>query len=379
MKVSFLMPDMNCPVLGPVTVLARHVQKHMPVQVVGPDLGHGVCPMYRDSFPYTVVSCPRIYRFPDYFMEARKLAAAVTGDVIIPVKAVGDTIPVALGLKRRRGCRVVPYLDEWDGALMAQLTRAQRWRRWIAHWHHPVDDVYFPWDEKLIPQCDSVISTSTFMQRRFGGRVIPMGVNVDYFKPTSAESAHALRRELNVEGLKLVVFGGVVRPHKGIELILEAIQLVNDPALRFLVVGPVNEHVRALCAHQEHGRWIITAGPQPTSRMPAYLTLADIIALPLQDTLLAQSQVPCKVFEAMAMGRPIIASAVSDLPSILGDCGWVVPPRDARALAHAMGEVLADPARAARMGEAARQRCLELYSQEVSERLLMDLLESLHV
>ena len=379
MKVSFLMPDMNCPVLGPVTVLARHVQKHMPVQVVGPDLGHGVCPMYRDSFPYTVVSCPRIYRFPDYFMEARKLAAAVTGDVIIPVKAVGDTIPVALGLKRRRGCRVVPYLDEWDGALMAQLTRAQRWRRWIAHWHHPVDDVYFPWVEKLIPQCDSVISTSTFMQRRFGGRVIPMGVNVDYFKPTSAESAHALRRELNVEGLKLVVFGGVVRPHKGIELILEAIQLVNDPALRFLVVGPVNEHVRALCAHPEHGRWIITAGPQPTSRMPAYLTLADIIALPLQDTLLAQSQVPCKVFEAMAMGRPIIASAVSDLPSILGDCGWVVPPRDARALAHAMGEVLADPARAARMGEAARQRCLELYSQEVSERLLMDLLESLHV
>ena len=379
MKVSFLMPDMNCPVLGPVTVLARHVQKHMPVQVVGPDLGHGVCPMYRDSFPYTVVSCPRIYRFPDYFMEARKLAAAVTGDVIIPVKAVGDTIPVALGLKRRRGCRVVPYLDEWDGALMAQLTRAQRWRRWIAHWHHPVDDVYFPWVEKLIPQCDSVISTSTFMQRRFGGQVIPMGVNVDYFKPTSAESAHALRRELNVEGLKLVVFGGVVRPHKGIELILEAIQLVNDPALRFLVVGPVNEHVRALCAHPEHGRWIITAGPQPTSRMPAYLTLADIIALPLQDTLLAQSQVPCKVFEAMAMGRPIIASAVSDLPSILGDCGWVVPPRDARALAHAMGEVLADPARAARMGEAARQRCLELYSQEVSERLLMDLLESLHV
>ena len=378
-KVSFLVPDINSPVLGPVTTLARHLQPEYDVQIAGPDLKYGICPMYRGTFPYTVVPTPRLYRFPDYFKEVGRLCGALNGEVVIAVKASAATVPVAVWEKRRTGRKVIVYLDEWDGALMAQLTRAQRWRRWIAHWHHPVDDVYFPWVEKLIPQCDSVISTSTFMQRRFGGQVIPMGVNVDYFKPTSAESAHALRRELNVEGLKLVVFGGVVRPHKGIELILEAIRLVNDPALRFLVVGPVNEHVRALCAHPEHGRWIITAGPQPTSRMPAYLTLADIIALPLQDTLLAQSQVPCKVFEAMAMGRPIIASAVSDLPSILGDCGWVVPPRDARALAHAMGEVLADPARAARMGEAARQRCLELYSQEVSERLLMDLLESLHV
>lgn len=379
MKVSFLMPDMNCPVLGPVTVLARHLQKHLPVEVVGPDLGPGVCRMYRDSFPYTVVPCPRIYRFPDYWAEARKLADAVTGDVIIPVKAIGDTIPVALGLKRRRGCRVVPYLDEWDGALMAQRTHAQRLQRWFSHWHHPVDDVYFPWVEKLISRCDSVISTSTFLQRRFGGRIIPMGVDAQFFKPCSTDEADILRRELNAVGVKLVVFGGVVRPHKGIELILEAIHQVGDPTLRFLVVGPVNEHVQALCAHPVYGHTILTAGPQPSSRMPAFLSLADIIALPLQDTLLAQSQVPCKIFEAMAMGRPIIGSAVSDIPTILHGCGWVVPPGDAPALANAMRVVLADPARAVAAGKAARQRCMDCYSQQVSEKLLMELLESLHV
>jgi glycosyltransferase involved in cell wall biosynthesis len=378
-KVSFLMPDMNCPVLGPVTVLARHVQKHMPVEVVGPDLGHGVCGMYRDSFPYTVVPCPRIYRFPDYFHEVRKLADAVTGNVIIPVKAIGDTIPVALGIKRRRGCRVVPYLDEWDGALMAQLTPAQRCKRWWSHWHHPVDDVYFPWVEKLIPHCDSVISTSTFLQRRFGGQLIPMGVNTDFFKPISDGAANALRRELKVDGLKLVVFGGVVRPHKGIELILAAIHQVGDPALRFLVVGPINEHVQALCAHPEYGSRIITVGAQPSSRMPEFLSLADIIALPLQDTLLAQSQVPCKIFEAMAMGRPIIGTAVSDIPVILQGCGWVVPPGDVSALAAAMREVLGDPVRAVAAGQLARKRCLDRYSQQVSERLLVKLLESLHV
>jgi hypothetical protein len=60
MKVSFLVPDIACPVLGPVTVLARTLQRHVPVQIVGPDLGHGVCPMYRGAFDYTVVSTPRL-------------------------------------------------------------------------------------------------------------------------------------------------------------------------------------------------------------------------------------------------------------------------------------------------------------------------------
>lgn len=345
---------------------------------MGPDIGYGVCRMYRDRFPYTVVPCPRMYRFPDYLWECRRLAAAVTGEVVIPVKAVADTIPVALRLKRARGCKVIPYLDEWDGALMAQRTPAERRRRWREHWHHPLDDVYYPWVEHLIPRCDTVISTSTWLQRRFGGRVIPMGVDGAFFSPAPAEDCRRLRQELQVEGYRLVVFGGVVRPHKGIELILEAMDQARHPALRFLIVGPVNEHVKELCAHPAYGKFILTAGPQPSDRMPAYLSLADLIALPLQDTLLAQSQVPCKVFEAMAMARPIIASAVSDLPLILQDCGWVVPPGSAGALAQAMREILDDPARAQARGEAARRRCLEHYSQEVAQRLLLELMESLH-
>ncbi|HQN80083.1 MAG TPA: hypothetical protein PLB64_03410, partial [Kiritimatiellia bacterium] len=81
--VSFLVPDIHSPVLGPVTVLASHLIPDYEVEIVGPDFGHGVCPMYRDAFPYKVISCPRIYRWPDYFWESRHLAAALTGHVIV--------------------------------------------------------------------------------------------------------------------------------------------------------------------------------------------------------------------------------------------------------------------------------------------------------
>jgi glycosyltransferase involved in cell wall biosynthesis len=97
----------------------------------------------------------------------------------------------------------------------------------------------------------------------------------------------------------------------------------------------------------------------------------------LQDDLLARSQVPCKIFEAMATARPIIASAVSDLPLILNDCGWVVPPNDTAALAGAMREVFANPAEATRRGQAARARCLAEYSKPVAAAKLRGFVEQL--
>lgn len=374
MKISFLMPDMNGPVLGPVTMLARHLQTTFEVEIVGPDVGHGVCAMYRGAFPYTVVSCPRLYRYPEYFPERRRLAAAVMGDVVIPVKAVADTIPVALAIKRDRGARVVPYLDEWDGALMAQRSRAERIRYWLKHAHHPLEDNYYPWVERLIPKCDSLISTSTFLQRKFGGHVIPMGIDCDFFKPSPEEEITALKRELNLDGKRLIVFGGVVRPHKGIETIPAAIVRSGVEDLRFLIVGPVNEHVKSLLADPALGRVIVTAGPQLHHKMPTFLSLADLIVLPLQDTLLAQSQVPCKIFEAMAMSRPIIASDVSDMATILDDSGWVVPSGNVAALAEQIREVFANPDEAKRRGEKARERCLAYYSSEVTRRSLVSLI-----
>lgn len=373
MTVSFLMPDMNGPVLGPVTVLARHLQGAFDVQIVGPDLGHGVCPMYRGAFPYTVIPCPRLYRYPNYWWERGRLERAVTGDLIIPVKAVGDTIPLALRLKKARGAAVVPYLDEWDGALLARLSPLERFVRRIRHAHHPLEDVYYPRVERLIPRCDSVISTSRFLQRRFGGEIIPMGVDCEFFQPCSPEESRALKRELGLADKRLIVFGGVVRPHKGIELIPRAVARAGLSDARFLIVGPVNEHVRALQEDPELAPWIVTAGPQPRNQMPRFLSLADLIVLPLQDTLLAQSQVPCKIYEAMAMARPILASDVSDMSEILAGCGWVAPAGDVRALADTMGAIFADPAEARRRGEAARARCLAQYSSEIARGLLIDL------
>lgn len=376
-KVSFLVPDVFSPVLGPVTVLARHLAPDFEAEIVGPDFGHGICPMYRDSFPYKAVACPRIHRWPDYLWESRRLEAALSGELIISVKAFATSLPIALAAKRHRGAKVVAYLDEWDGALMARLSAAQQAKRWLKHFQHPVDDLYCPWVERLLPRCDHVFSTTTALQRKFGGDVLPMGVDLDEFSPRPLEESLALRQQLGLQAKRLIVFGGVVRPHKGIELMLAALAQIGDPRNQLVIVGPENEHVAQLKANSVFAPYLAAIGPRPKAEMPQHLGLADLVVLPLNNDLLAQTQMPCKVFEAMAMAKPIIASAVSDLPKVLEGCGETVPPNDAGALAGKIQWIFAHPKEAAKRGQLARQKCTRMFSKTIVARRLKSLIGSL--
>jgi glycosyltransferase involved in cell wall biosynthesis len=70
----------------------------------------------------------------------------------------------------------------------------------------------------------------------------------------------------------------------------------------------------------------------------------------------AEAQIPAKVFEAMAMAKPVVSTAVSDLPDILAGCGIIVEPENVAQLAGAIETVLADSQGADEIGERARER-----------------------
>ena len=368
--VSFIVPDMRGPVLGPIIQLARYLEGEYKVEIVGPDFGHGVHPMYKDAYPFKMVKTPHLYRLPNYWQERRWLMQAVSGDVLIPVKAYFNTLKLALDLKRQRGCKVIPYLDEWDGAVQKQRAPMVRWMEFIKNVHHPLDRVYHPIVERYLPQADHICSTSTFLQKKFGGTLLYMGVDLDEFKPFPNEMLKDLRTQYALEGKKVIVFGGVVRPHKGIEQILEALYRLNRPDFVFLIVGPENHHVQALRTNSKWAPYMITTGSQPKAHMPLFLNLGDVVVLPLDDTLLAHSQTPCKIFEALATGKPVIATEVADLPFILESCGRVVKAGDLEVLTRAIESVLTNDEERKKMGLQARERCRREFSAEITRTRL---------
>jgi glycosyltransferase involved in cell wall biosynthesis len=372
-KVSILVPDISSNIVWAATALARSLEDRFEVQVVGPDLGGGVCEMYRDAFSYTVVSTPRLYRYPDFLWERRRIERAVSGDVVIAVKAYMNTVPLALRLKRKRGVKTLVYLDEWDSANFRALPWRKRLKRKFQDLHHPLEDCYFPHVERMIPHADGVICTSSFLSKRFAGSIVPIGVDTDFYAPRNPSETSELKRSLGMNEDRLIVFGGVVRPHKGVEELLEALARVGDESIRLLVVGPQTEFLRELQRVDRYAPYIVCIGAKPKNEMPRYLALGELVVLPQKNTLLAQSQVPCKVFEAMAMAKPIIASDVSDLSDILSGCGWIVPPDDIPALAKAIAHAFAHTEEGKRLGDKAREKCVREYDRRVTAERLVGL------
>jgi glycosyltransferase involved in cell wall biosynthesis len=382
--ITILCPDLRSPSLG-AAVRLRELLHPWTVEIVGPDFGGGVCSMYRQAGPFTVVPTSRLYRWPNYFWESRRIDRAVKGRLVIALKAYMNTVPVALRLQYAGKGKAVVFLDEWDGAVLAGMSGLARLRRWMGHWHLPLEDSYYPCVERCIPEASLVISTTRFLQQRFGGQVIAMGVDTGRFCPQPPESVTALKTKLGLAGFRVVVFGGVVRPHKGVEEILEAMVRTNRQDLRLLIAGPITEHVQMLRDNPRYAPLIEVAGagmddPAGINRavsesLPLYLDVADFFVLPLQDTPLARSQMPIKLFEAMAMGKPIIATAVADLPRILEGCGMLVNPGDSACLSAAMVAILDDSAKAAELGRLTREKCVRDYSVAVCGARLKKMLE----
>lgn len=343
--------------------------------------------MYQGAYPFIAIPAGRFYRLPDYWWEHKRMANQIRGDVVIAVKGFTTTVPVALHARRKRGIPVAVYLDEWDGALWHAMTAVEKVRCLFHHAHHPAEPCYQSLAERSIRAADTVISTTTWLQNRFGGHIIHAGVDVEFFKPQRPDEVDDLKASLGLRGCKVVVFGGVVRPHKGVEDILEAIVGLGRDDIRLLVVGPITEHLSVLQQSTRYAPLIVVAGDSVNSgtsvnaeihkRMSLYLDVGDLAVLPLRDTLLAQSQMPIKLFEAMAMGKPVIGTSVSDLPQMLEGCGRIVPPNDTDALGCAMAEILDHPNLASQLGQKARQKCVMQYSSTVSRTALISVVSGL--
>jgi glycosyltransferase involved in cell wall biosynthesis len=139
-------------------------------------------------------------------------------------------------------------------------------------------------------------------------------------------------------------------PEKGLDVLLEAWQTVQaqEPARTLVLIGDGPERLRLETFAAKHGLNVRFAGSLEHAAVAEVLAQASIFVFPSIREAFGAS-----LLEAMAMGRPCIASAVDEL---LGDAGIKAAPRDAGALANAILGLLRDPAAAAALGQRAARR-----------------------
>jgi glycosyltransferase involved in cell wall biosynthesis len=184
--------------------------------------------------------------------------------------------------------------------------------------------------------------------------IVPNGLDLAAFDRAARELAAPV--ELGDGGPPTVLnVARMTYPVKGHDDLLRAVALVRReaPALRVFLVGdgPREAELRRLST--ELGLDDVVRFLGRRDDVPALLARADIVCHPSR-----MEGLPNAVMEAMAAARPIVATAVGGTPELIQDGvhGLLAPPESPEALARGILTLLADPARGARMGRAARAR-----------------------
>ena len=189
---------------------------------------------------------------------------------------------------------------------------------------------------------------------------------------TGSESVHTVPNGVSITrivprpediGDPVVTFVGTLKPWHGVADLLAAAALAKRPwKLRIIGDGPE----RAALEEQAAGLGVEVdfRGAVAPADMPGQLAGSAIGVAPYPDLGGEQQQYfsPLKVYEYLAAGLPVVASAVGQLPQILGELGTLVPPSDPAALAAAIDTLAADPVLRGKLGWRGRMQAEEKHS-----------------
>jgi glycosyltransferase involved in cell wall biosynthesis len=194
--------------------------------------------------------------------------------------------------------------------------------------------------------------------------VVPCGIEPWRFPAT---------RAMPPGGPHLVAIGRL-SPQKGFDVAIEAVAMARAalPDLHLTLVGdgPLRAALTAAIAAQDLGGAITLTGWQDEEGVRTALSAAQALIVPS-----FAEGLPMVVIEAMAAGRPVIATAIAGIPELVTpDTGWLVPAGDAGALTMAIaGMASLGQDRLVEMGNAARTRVMARHDIDQSATLLVAL------
>ena len=370
MKVTLISESLSGNCLTRAYALAGILQERYDVEIIGPVSSEGIyrgCDDGRFNYFGAAYS-----RYPKFLVEATRLLRKIDGDVLLPVKLRPTSYGIGLLKKLLSRRPIILDISDWELALFKGMDWRRQSKRELLL--DPNSYLYTLWMEKLVRFADDIIVTSRFLQRKFGGVIVPHGRDTDSFNP-ALFNREKLRKDFGIEGYKIILYCGKPTEHSSLEDVVLALDKLEDSNIRLMIVGAdkVNPSIQRLIRLGR--KWLILEGLKPWSDVPRYLAAADLVVLPQKPSPFIDAYMPGKLYDAMALAKPIIAGGTSDIPEVLEDCGIVVQPGDIGELAGRIKWVFGHPQGAEEMGERARRRCIERYSWKSMGRTLINLLK----
>jgi glycosyltransferase involved in cell wall biosynthesis len=315
--------------------------------------------------------CSTLRKVPILLRQFRSLQ--IRPDAIVLAEFGQALAPLAWWLARQTGARLVvdAFTSIYDSAV---------WDRGSARPGSAAARRYALIDRAALRLADLILTDTAqhrdYFVRTFGApqqkfAVIPVGASREWFTAPDASGEG--------NGLLAQFYGSYIPLH-GVEVILQAIgKLGADSGLRFELVGRGQTYAEARALADTLGlSATLFREPVAAERLPALVARADISLGIFGTTPKAARVIPNKVFQTLALGKPVITADTPALRECFtpGEHLLATPPGDAEALAESIRLLAGDEGLRAALGKGGRERAGD-FTEETLGRRLAEQIEAL--
>ncbi|MEL6938667.1 MAG: glycosyltransferase family 4 protein [Cyanobacteria bacterium J06598_1] len=379
LSVSVVAPDLAGGGTTRVYLVANALQKMgCDVTVVGPQFAPQLYPIPPQNLKVQAIPAERSLK---YAIALKSLLATLNTDLIYAIKPRPTSFGTALLKKLTSPSKpVLLDIDDWEMSWHQQRYRpgVKQLARDVLTPHgalrNPEHPIYLEWMETLVARADGVTTSTRFLQERFNGHYLPNSKDTASFDPADYDAA-ASREKYGLAGYRVLMFPGTARPHKGLEDILTALDQLNEPDFRLVIVGGRKPDGYEDDLLKRWGQWLIKLPRFPMAQMAEVVSAAHVVVVPQRNYETAKAQFPLKLTDGMAMAKPILSTTVGDIPEILSGCAYLAEPESPSQLATQLSSLFQDWETATQKGNQARARCIERYSLTAMAERLQDLFE----
>lgn len=206
--------------------------------------------------------------------------------------------------------------------------------------------------------------------------VIKNGVDLGFYEPL--ETRNQLAEQLGLNGKFIISYVGTHGMAHGLDTVLHAANKLRDyPDIVFLLVGDGADRQRLLSLKDEMNlQNVMMLDQQPKGNMPQLWDLSDISLVLLKKSDLFKTVIPSKIFESMAMKKPILLGVEGEVKEIIerADSGVCFEPENAAELAQAALSLYRNPERRKYLGENGRRHVAEYYDRTHLAKLYEELI-----
>jgi glycosyltransferase involved in cell wall biosynthesis len=377
MKISILTPNFSNNCFGRAWLLASLLRSNFDVEVVGPAYGNNIWQPLNNRLDFEVKI---VEGFPSGKFELKKMLKLISGEIIYASKPLIPSFGVGLVRKIRHRSTIILDIDDWELGYGGDFVKNLNWpqkvydcllsiNNWRSYYHNFALD-------NLINFADGITVSGEILQKKYGGIIIWHCRDTTVFDPKiySKKDLRGKYLDKKFRNKQIYSFIGTPRPHKGLEELIQSAKIVKQENISLMIIGDGKDeycnHLRNLIKQYNLENEVIWFEEQPFEKIPEFLAISDIIVVPQKNRPAAIGQVPAKIFDAMAMAKPIVATKMPEYKKILADCGKFVEAESPKAIADGVRWLAKNSDKAAELGKNARKRCYRKYSWNQMENRL---------